>query len=74
MQRALARRIAAYVEESPTRAEVLDLLAKFWGRSGIRNLTRIFQLAQSQMSHDTSSELIADDWVSKFRKSENILR
>ena len=68
IQEALVRRVSGYIDESPSHPEVIDLLATCGGRGGVTNLSRILQLAQSQMTDDAKPELIGDDWFANFRE------
>ena len=68
IQEALARRVSGYIDEFPSHPEVIDLLATCGGRSGVTNLSRILQSAQSQLTDDAMPELIGDDWFANFRE------
>lgn len=68
IQEALARRVSGYIDEFPSRPEVIDLLATCGGRAGVSNLLHILQSAQSQLTDDAMPELIGDDWFANFRE------
>ncbi len=68
IQEALARRVSGYIDEFPSHPEVIDMLATCGGQAGVTNLSRILQLAQSQLTDDAKPELIGDDWFANFRE------
>ena len=68
IQEALALRVSEYIDEFPSHPEIMDLLATCGGRTGVINLSRILQSAQSQVTDEARPELVGDDWFANFRE------
>lgn len=72
IQEALARRVSKYIDEFPSHPGIMDLLATCGGRTGVINLSRILQSAQSQLTDEAKPELVGDDWFANFREKAKI--
>ncbi len=68
LQGAMARQLAAYIEEFPSNPDVLDEIISCGGKMNLINLAKIVQMASFQLNETATPALITDDWTANYKE------
>ena len=67
LQEVLVRQLTTYMESFPSDPDLMDAIISCGGKMNLINLTKIVQMAQSQLTESATPALIDDGWAGNFR-------